>query len=81
MKSVRFSNELERKLMKLAELEQKNQSAVIRQAIEREYERITENRLDVEIDDLIGKLSLGGGRARETGGAFLESVRRDSQSS
>lgn len=81
MKSVRFSEDLERKLRKLAEWEGTNQSEVIRQAIEHEYERITENRLDTEIGDLVGTLSLGGNRARTSGESFRQSLREDRESS
>ncbi len=81
MKSVRFSDELERKLIEVANLEGKTQSEVIRQAIEREYERITERRLDAEIGDLVGTLALSGERARSTGETFKESLRQDKKSS
>ena len=75
MKSVRLDEVLESQLREAARITGEPVSVIIRQAIEERCKHILEQRLDARLADVIGIACSEGGRARNTGKAFVESLK------
>ena len=76
MKSVRLDEALEARLREAARLAGVSPSTFIRQAIEAQCSRVLTDRLDLRLSDVIGTVHSNGGRARQTGKAFLETIQQ-----
>lgn len=76
MRSVRLDEALEARLAEAAVLSGKPVSDIIRQAIEEHCEAILGQRLAQRLGDVVGLVRSEGGRARETGKAFRESLKK-----
>lgn len=79
MKSFRLDDETEKKLARAIEEEGISQSEFIRRAINHECDRVFEESLYDEVQDLVGSICAGGGKAEETGEAFEEYLRESSK--
>ena len=75
MKSVRLDEALENQLKEAARISGEPVSVFIRQAIEERCKHILEQRLDARLADVTGIICSQGGRARNTGKAFVESLK------
>ena len=71
MRSVRLDQVLESRLEQAAQLSGEPVSNIIRQAIEERCEAILGQRLAHRLRDVAGTVRSKGGRARQTGKAFL----------
>jgi len=76
MKSVRLDETLETRLREAARLAGVPPSTFIRQAIEERCGRVLAERLDLRLTDVIGAIHSQGGRASQTGKAFLETLQK-----
>ena len=76
MKSVRLDETLEARLTEAARLAGVSPSTFIRQAIEERCGRVLADRLDLRLSDVIGTVHSQGGRARQSGKAFLETLQQ-----
>ena len=76
MRSVRLDEALEARLEEAALISGKPVSDIIRQAIEERCESILGQRLVHRLRDVTGLVRSKGGRARRTGRAFRESLRK-----
>jgi predicted DNA-binding protein len=76
MRSVRLDEALEARLEEAALISGKPVSDIIRQAIEERCESILGQRLAHRLRDVTGLVRSKGGRARRTGRAFRESLRK-----
>jgi hypothetical protein len=75
MKSVRLDVELEDRLRRAAQAVGISESAFIRQALDKQCDAVLGDRLDERLRDVVGVVSGGGGRARATGKAFVQTLR------
>lgn len=72
MKSFRLNGELKEKLNVVLDITGEDQSELFRRAIDRECDRLLQNSLDESLDDIVGSINAGGGRAEKTGEQFEE---------
>jgi predicted DNA-binding protein len=76
MRSVRLDEALEARLEEAALISGKPVSDIIRQAIEERCESILGQRLAHRLRDVTGLVRSKGGRARRTGSAFREGLKK-----
>jgi predicted DNA-binding protein len=77
MRSVRFDDDLEARLQQASQIAGKPASAIIREAVRTECDRLLNRRADLALADVIG--SVAGRRSNssaKTGRAYLESLKR-----
>lgn len=74
VKSLRLDPELERRLQRAAEVSGESLSEFIRRAAAARADATLAGAGDTDLDDVIGVVHGGGGRARRTGEAFAEVV-------
>lgn len=74
--TVRFDEDLEERLRKMAEAEGVSLSEVIRRAATLYWQRHAGSSLDLRLSDVLGKVKSRGGRARQTGESFRRALRR-----
>jgi len=75
MKTVRFSDDLERKLEEISRLEGRTQSEVIRTAVDRYCDDVVARRADIAWAPSLGVAALPRHVSRHTGRAFTEALR------
>lgn len=76
MRSVRLDSDLERQLERAAAVRGESASEFIRRAVAERAEQTFEGAGRERFADVIGSIHSKGGRARQTGEAFAETLRR-----
>jgi Ribbon-helix-helix protein, copG family len=79
VKSVRLDTDLAARLRKAAQVAGVSESEFIRCAIIERSDSILGQRPDLRLADVLGSVSGGGGRARQSGKRFTEVLKRRSQ--
>ncbi|HKG38927.1 MAG TPA: DUF1778 domain-containing protein [Conexibacter sp.] len=74
MRSLRLEAELDERVRRAAAAEGSSVSEFLRSAAEERAQRTLSQRPSERLADVIGSVHGGGGRARDTGGAFADSL-------
>lgn len=74
MRSLRLDPELDDKVRRAAAVEESSVSEFLRQAAEERADRVLGARPSEQLNDVVGAIHGGGGRAKRTGKAFAEQL-------
>lgn len=74
MRSLRLDPELDEKVRRAAAVEETSVSEFLRHAAEERADKVLGTKPSEQLDDVIGVIRGGGGRARRTGKAFAEQL-------
>jgi predicted transcriptional regulator len=74
IKSIRLDASLESQLKEAAEVADKTESELIREAIREKCDQVLGDRLDLRLKEIIGSVHGGGGQAANTGRAFTDII-------